>query len=92
MTRNLSLIPTIEAEPEAEPPAAPPRAAPATHDAAWDRSRRVAIVPARPARMPECERTPQGPRHRIAIEVLECTGIVLLFLAIAWPLYLWIGK
>ena len=71
MTRNLSLIPTIEAEEEAAPPA--PHAAP------------IRAAPPRAA--------PASPRAlTILLEVLAYAVIVLLFVDVAWPLYVWIGK
>lgn len=91
MNRNLSLIPTIEAEPEAAPPSTPARAAP-VRAPTCDRLRPVAVDWDRPARAPTREGAPHVPRRGIAVETLEYVGIVLLFAAVAWPLYLWIGK
>ena len=91
MTRNLSLIPTIEAEPEAAPPAMPSRAAP-VHAPSHEDARPITILPERLPRAPTPAALPHLSARAIAIEAVKYAGILLLFAAVAWPLYRWIGE
>lgn len=95
MTRNLSLIPTIEAEPETELEAVPP-----AHVVAAGTPTPIVVLAERRREPPRREnRGRASPRSRsarrwreIGNAALIATGIAVLFLAVAWPLYLWIGR
>ena len=91
MTRNLSLIPTIEAEPETAPPATLASAAPVREPSHED-ARPITILPERLPRAPTPAALPHLSARAIAIEALKYAGILLLFAAVAWPLYRWIGE
>lgn len=91
MARNLSLIPTLEAESDAPPPAPSPRAAP-VRVPAYEEARALAVVPGRRPRAPARAPAPRHSSREIAIEAVKYAGILLLFVALAWPLYVWIGR
>lgn len=94
MTRNLSLIPTIEAEPEplAESPANSPPGGAAVPIVVLAKRRRVSPPPTDRGRASPRRRSGRSRWREIRSAALIATGIAVLFLAVAWPLYLWIGR
>jgi hypothetical protein len=87
MTRNLSLIPTVEVEIEVAPSTVPVLAAPVRADpertvlAAVRRDGTTIRAPAARSRALE-----------VTFEAVKVAAILLLFVAVAWPLYMWIGR
>ena len=94
MTRNLSLIPTIEAEPEdlAESPAHSPAGGAREPIVVLAGRRRVSTPRANRGRASPRTRSARSRWREIGNAAFVGAGIAVLFLAVAWPLYLWIGK